>query len=186
MIEHTTLRGQQIEPRISLAGARSFEQSDLLRQALRLALIVLGITFLTAILFLYVLPTSQMNEARAEILDLQLRKAALARQNAQLAREISYYTDLATLEQRARALGMGPPQHAVFLYADRSDVRPQARPSVAQPSAPSGRHVLVLDRLPHWDDLASWVERSGAWLADRLEDLLNVLPISMPDSGPSG
>lgn len=79
-------------------------------QLIQLILTVLGIAGLTLILFLYVLPNSQINAARLRIAELRTQKLALDRQNTELLKEISRHTDLLLVETRARQLGMGLPK----------------------------------------------------------------------------
>ncbi len=83
--------------------------------ALQAALIVVGIVLVTFVLYLYVLPNSQIDAARVRIADLQARKAMLERQNSALLQEIALASNLKTLEVRAKALGMGPARNTIYL-----------------------------------------------------------------------
>ena len=98
------------------------------REVWQFGLVLLGIAFLTFVLYLYVVPNSEMSAARAHIADLQQEHAMLHRQNAELRKEMARYMDLNILERRARRLGMGPPQQAVYLF------RPDTIP--AEPGTP--------------------------------------------------
>lgn len=102
-------------------------------RALQVALIVLGVSLATFVLYLYVLPNSQMDAARVRIADLQAQKARLERQNAALLREIAAASNLTTLEGRARALGMGPAHSTMYLQLPGSS----AAVGDAQTGAPS-------------------------------------------------
>jgi len=84
-------------------------------QFVQFALVVMGIALVTFIMYLYVLPNSQINAARTQIAQLQERKSELHRRDSEVLQEIARYSDLKTLEIRARQIGMGPVQSAIYL-----------------------------------------------------------------------
>jgi hypothetical protein len=84
-------------------------------QLAQFALIMASIAALTLVLFLYVLPNSQINAAHTKIAQLQEQQANLQRQNAEVLQAIARYSDLKTLEIRAQQLGMQPVQSAIYL-----------------------------------------------------------------------
>lgn len=86
-------------------------------QILQVALIILGIALVTFILYLYLLPNSQISEKEAQIGQLKAQHATLVRQNAEIVRQVSAYTDLGTVQQRAKKLGMAPARNVIFLPA---------------------------------------------------------------------
>lgn len=90
------------------------------RQLLQTLLTIAAIALVTVILVLYVLPSSQMNQAQTTIAHLRQERASLARHNAEIIRQITYYTELPTLERRAQALGMGPVQQAIVVQAQQA------------------------------------------------------------------
>ena len=90
-------------------------------QVLQFAIIVLGIALITFIMYLYVLPNSQINAAHTKIAELQAQKAELYRQNSEVLKEIALASDLKSLETRARQIGMGPVESAMYLSMPDSD-----------------------------------------------------------------
>ena len=119
-------------------GLRLPGQVGMSSQFLQFAVIVLGIALVTFIMYLYVLPNSQINAAHTKIAELQAQKAELQRQNSEVLKEIALASDLKNLEIRARQLGMGPVQSAVFLQMPDSGVR-QATNQIQQEDSASGR-----------------------------------------------
>lgn len=99
-------------PPLSLPRAESASS-----QMVQVAIIVLGIGLATFILYLYLLPNSQISEAEAQIGQLQTQHATLIRQNTDVVRQISAHTDLATIQLRARELGMAPARNVIYLPA---------------------------------------------------------------------
>lgn len=119
MIERTVLsEGSRSTPRLHLPGraARS-------AQFIPFAVTVVGIALMTFIMYLYVLPNSQINQARTRIAQLQTQKAELRRQESMVLQEIARGWDLKTVEIRARQLGMGPVQSAIYLHMPETDGR---------------------------------------------------------------
>lgn len=98
-------------------------------RALQALLVVIGIALATFVLYLYVLPNSQIDAARVHIADLKLQKATLERQNAALLQEIALASNMKTLEIRARALGMGPVRSTIYLQLPTNDAAPAADPA---------------------------------------------------------
>ncbi len=129
-------------------------------QTLQAVLIVLGIALVTFVLYLYVLPNSQIDAARVRIADLQLQKAVLERENAALLQEIARASNLATLEARAKALGMGPTTSAIYL-----SMPGQNPTAVSQPAA--GQEDVIAEDKPA--TLTEWLQRDH--LQERLRDL---------------
>lgn len=129
------------------------------RRALQALLVVVGIALATFVLYLYVLPNSQIDAARVRIADLQMQKAVLERQNAALLQQIALASNLKTLEVRAKALGMGPARNTIYLQLPGSN----AAPAVAQAAAdnPEAQDAPAT--------LAEWLQR------DHLQDLLRQL-----------
>jgi hypothetical protein len=84
-------------------------------QAFQALLIVLGIAITTFVLYLYVLPNSQIDAARVRIADLRAQTARLERENAALQQLIAQESNLKAIETRAKALGMGPARSAIYL-----------------------------------------------------------------------
>lgn len=124
MIERPTIRQPRLKttppvPSLNLpaAGAAS-------AQILQVALVVLGIALATFILYLYVLPNSQISAAEARIEELKAQHATLVRQNAEIMRQISAYTDLGTIQLRAQKLGMGPARSVIYLPAASAKTTP--------------------------------------------------------------
>ena len=96
-------------------GLRLPGQVGMSSQLLQFAIIVLGIALVTFVMYLYVLPNNQINAARTEIAELQAQKAELHRQNSEVLKEIAVASDLKSLEIRARQIGMGPVESAIYL-----------------------------------------------------------------------
>lgn len=130
-------------------------------QALQAMLIVLGIALLTFVLYLYVLPNSQIDAARVRIADLQTQKAALERKNAALMQEIARASNLTTLEARAKALGMGPTTKAIYLNM------PEHNPAPAAAQLAASQTDAALQDMPAM--LTDWLRRDR--LQERLRDL---------------
>lgn len=120
MLDGTALPKPHNRPTdMPLAGRTVFTS-----QALQAVLIVLGIALATFVLYLYVLPNSQMDAAKVRIAELQAEKARLERENAAVLQQIASISDLKTLETRARALGMGPSSNAIYLRLPSSAPAP--------------------------------------------------------------
>lgn len=182
MIERTVLHSPHVRPRWPASGSLLSRGRLISSQTVQFMLWLLGVALVTFILYLYVLPTSQMNEAKLRIAQLQAQKAALDRQSAELARQISLYTDLPTLERRARQLGMGPPQRAILFNANAVNAAAMARESVVVPSAgladwgvaqERSSWLPILGKRVRWiaGQVAAWYQRlkarldanSGGW-----------------------
>lgn len=73
-------------------------------------LIILGVAVVTFVLYLYVLPNSEIDATELRIADLKTQKAALARENTALLQEIALASQLDKLETSAFALGMQYPR----------------------------------------------------------------------------
>lgn len=126
-------------------------------RALWALLVVIGIALATFVLYLYVLPNSQIDAARVRIADLKLQKATLERQDAALLQEIALASNLKTLELRAAALGMGPARSTIYLQLPTSGAAP-----AADQAASAGRSEA--ENTPA--TLAEWLAR------DHLQELL--------------
>ncbi len=133
-------------------------------QTLQAILIVLGVGLVTFVLFLYVLPNSQMDAAKVRIAELQARKAMLERENAALLQQIASGSDLKTLEVRAAALGMGPTRNAIYLRLPSSTPGPET-----QPAEPAIGHAAD----PGPATLAEWLER------EHLQEVLRSVRLSV-------
>lgn len=152
-----------------------------MRQALQILILILLVGLITFVLYLYVLPTSQMSEARTRIAELKAQKAALNRERAELAREISLYSDLTTLEYRARRLGMGPPVNAVFLNVRATQQQPAAQAAVqAGAMGQNTNRPVIGDSLPFRTNLDRWLaatleggESALDWVRARLAEFAN-------------
>ncbi|MEA3335625.1 MAG: hypothetical protein U9R25_06910 [Chloroflexota bacterium] len=117
MIERTVLpRIRPTAPSSSALQSQDEKPPRISRETLQYGGVFLGIALVTLILFLYVLPSSQMSAAEARITELKEEKASLQRMNADVIRSITQYSEQKVLEQRARKLGMGPPHNAVYLH----------------------------------------------------------------------
>lgn len=164
MIERTVLRGPGARPRGVWPGWGGLLEDATVRQSFQIALLILGIATLTFVLYLYILPTSQMSEARARIAVLRAEKASLSREGAELAREISYFSDLTLLEHRARELGMGPPARAIFLDPSRAahaETKPAAPAQGARPDSTASGMGLDLRARVQWD---AWYQSAVEWV----------------------
>ncbi len=139
----------------TLAGRLSLSS-----QALQALLIVLGIALVTFVLYLYVLPNSQIDAAKVRIADLQAQKATLERENAALILEIARASSLTALEARAKALGMGPTTNIIYLRMP--DQSPAAAPAHAADQAGAS-----IEDMPA--TLTEWLQR------DRLQEMLRNL-----------
>ncbi len=151
------------------------ERFRLPAQTLQAVLALLVTALLTFVLYLYVLPNSQMSEAESAILELKAQKAALTRKTAEIDRQIAGYTDLATLEARARKLGMGQPRSAIILPVESSQTQPlpqQATRADPGPAAePQAGPIAWLNDAgwTSWlDSTRSWLQTAGRWLAARV------------------
>ena len=119
MLERTALpETSRPAPGLRLPG-----RVGLSSQLLQFAVVVLGIALVTFIMYLYVLPNSQINAAHTKIAELRAQKAELQRQNSEVSKEIALASDLKSLEIRARQLGMGPVQSAIYLAMPDSGAR---------------------------------------------------------------
>ena len=103
-------------------GLRLPGQVGMSSQLLQFAIIVLGIALVTFVMYLYVLPNSQINAARTEIAELQAQKAEIHRRNSEVLKEIALASDLKSLEIRARQIGMGPVESAIYLRMPDSGI----------------------------------------------------------------
>ena len=136
MLERTALS----ETSRPAPGLRLPGRLGLSSQLLQFAVVVLGIALVTFIMYLYVLPNSQINAAHTKIAELQAQKAELQRQNSEVLKEIALASDLKSMEIRAKQLGMGPVQSAVFLRMPDSGARQDSdRIQLADPTG--GRAV---------------------------------------------
>lgn len=129
-------------------------------QTWQAVLIVLGIAVVTFVLYLYVLPNSQIDAARVRIADLQAQKAMLERENAALMQEIARASNLKTLELRARALGMGPATSAIYLRLPGQGPTPAVQPTADQADPATENTLATMTR---------WLQREH--LQERLRDL---------------
>jgi hypothetical protein len=98
-------------------------------QTLQAVLIVLGIALATFVLYLYVLPNSQMDAAKVRIAELRAEKARLERENTAVLQQIASISDLKTLEVKAKALGMAPTSNAIYLRLPSSAPAPTPEPT---------------------------------------------------------
>ena len=156
MLDNTALpKSHDQPPERRLAGRMALSP-----QTLQAVLIVLGIALVTFVLYLYVLPNSQIDAARMRIADLQLQKAVLERENAALMQEIARASNLAMLEVRARALGMGPTTSAIYLSMPGRNPTAVSQPAIGQ------EDVAAEDKPA---TLTEWLQRDH--LQERLRDL---------------
>jgi hypothetical protein len=137
--------------------ARPAGRALLSPRALQVALIVLGVALATFVLYLYVLPNSQMDAARVRIADLQTQKATLERENAALLQQIANASNLTTLEARAKALGMGPARNTIYLRLPGSEAPAPAAQAIDAGNPASADAPATL---------AEWLQRK------HLQDLL--------------
>lgn len=164
MIEPTILHDTQSPSSLPLPRVKPLRDALGSYQLLRRALPILGICLLTFVLYLYVLPNSQISEATARIEELRSIKTSLARQNAEIVRSAVPYTDLATIQQRAKQLGMGPARRYMYLYvtADRQPASPVPGSTGLAPIAPS-----LSDR--EHSPLVQWWNETKMQLTDLIE-----------------
>lgn len=151
MIEGTARTEGRSHPRVELLA----EQVVFSQQALRVVAVVLGVALATFVLFLYVLPNSQIDAAKVRIVELQAQKAAVQRQNAAILQEIARRSDLTTLEARARELGMGPATSAIYLRLPASQLTEGAAGATRR-GAQSGSSQTSQDDKPNWLDKQHW------------------------------
>jgi hypothetical protein len=148
-------------------------------RALQVALIVLGVALATFVLYLYVLPNSQMDAARVRIADLQVQKAALERQNAALHQQIASASNLTTLEARAKALGMGPARNTIYLRLPGSEVpAPAAQAVVASNPASAGSPATLAEWLQpeHLQDMLREIRSKVSGAVDSIIQRFGGLP----------
>lgn len=144
------------EPRPQPAGYTLTRRVTISQQAIQAALIALGVALITFVLYLYVLPNSQIDAAKMQIVELQQQKAALERQNATLLQEIARNSDIKTLEDRAKKLGMAPAARSIYLTFPNSPATPASQADAKQSaaSAPAGyadwREALSREHLQDW------------------------------------
>lgn len=120
------------EPRPQPAGYGLTKRITIARQAMQAALIVLGVALITFVLYLYVLPNSQIDAAKMQIVELQQQKAALERQNAALLQAIARNSDIKTLEERAKKLGMAPAAKSIYLTFPDTGATPAPQANAKQ------------------------------------------------------
>lgn len=118
MINRPTLRNPSLPGGTALPRVRLPERGARSRFWLSAAAIVALAAGLTLVLYLYLVPNSQISETNVRIAALRAEKIALTRENARLVQEITAYTDLAYIKRRAKELGMGPPQRYMYLYVN--------------------------------------------------------------------
>lgn len=152
----------QPQNRTPEAAARRF---SLPPHALQAVLIVVGIVLATFVLYLYVLPNSQIDAARVRIADLQTRKAMLERQNSALLQEIALASNLKTLELRAKALSMGPARSTIYLRMPGSSPSPTGTGAAEAGSSQSSTDANA-DSQDAPATLSEWLQR------DHRENLL--------------
>lgn len=133
-------------------------------QALQAVLIVLGVALVTFVLYLYVLPNSQIDAAKVRITQLKQQKAALERQNAALLQDIARNSDFETLKNRASKLGMGPAANAIYLKLPDA-----GSPPASQPDTPKD----AVDESSAATDWRTWLNR------DNLQDWLREFRLSI-------
>lgn len=124
-------------------------------QSLQALLIVLGIALATFVLYLYVLPNSQIDAARVRIADLRAQTARLERENAAVQQLIAQQSNLTTIETRAKALGMGPARSAIYLQLpDNSPAVAVAgnTPSIAPTTSDELTTITRWLQRNHWED----------------------------------
>jgi hypothetical protein len=126
-------------------------------QTWQAVLIVLGIAVATFVLYLYVLPNSQIDAARVRIADLQAQKATLERENAALMQEIARASNLKTLEIRARALGMGPATSAIYLRLPDQSPTPAVQPAASQADSTTENALTTLTEWLQREHLQEWL-----------------------------
>ncbi len=124
MIEHPVLKQRRLNTAPSAPSLNLPRAGAGYASIIQVALVVLGIALATFVLYLYLLPNSQISAAEARIEDLKAQHAALVRQNAEIMRQISTYTNLGTVQQRAQKLGMGPARSVIFLPAASAQTTP--------------------------------------------------------------
>lgn len=134
-------------------------------------LLLLGVAIF--ILYLYVLPSSQIDANEVRIARLQAQKADLERQNAALLQEIARNSDIPTLEARARQLGMGPATGVIYLTLPGA--QPPAGHTVAAPAAPStptGEASLTWRERLSRDHVDEWIRQIRLRVSQAVDRLL--------------
>lgn len=142
MINRPTLRNPGLSGGTVLPRVRLPERGVRSRFWLSAAAIVALAAGLTLVLYLYLVPNSQISETNIRIAALRAEKIALARENARLVQEITAYTDLAYIKRRAKELGMGPPQRYMYLYVNTgaATATPADNPSPEAVGLGSSKH----------------------------------------------
>jgi len=122
-------------------------------QVIQAVAVVLLIVLVTAALYLYVLPNSQIDRAHVRIAELQAQRAALERENATLQQEIALAAHLGVIEARAKALGMRPADEPIFVQMPATTDASPAAPAASSVDAANAREA-GLDTLPIRQGLA--------------------------------
>lgn len=157
------------------SGLHLPKRASLSPQAAQTSLIVLGIAVVTFIMYLYVLPNSQINAAQTRISGLRAEQAELQRQNSEVLQEIARLSDLTVLRARASQLGMGPVQSAIYLQMPSRQEGQEVEPS--QPVVPAADSGLAPARQPVApgaveEQVRDLLERAGTWIDGSLSRLL--------------
>lgn len=132
MIDRSAVPGRWPAPELSV-----LKDADLSRQLIRLVALLAVTGLVTFVLYLYVLPNSEISRAEARIAQLQASKANLVRQNAELERQILEMSELPTVAARARELGMRPASGYLFLKVDGPIASVENDSVTPLPSSPS-------------------------------------------------
>jgi hypothetical protein len=141
-------------------------------QTWQAVLIVLGIALATFVLYLYVLPNSQIDAARVRIADLQTQKAVLERENAALMLEIARASNLKTLEIRAKALGMAPATSAIYLSLPDQNPAPTLQPAAGQTDLAAEDALATLTGWLQRDQLQEWLRDLRWHVSQAVESII--------------
>ncbi|HEY65403.1 MAG TPA: hypothetical protein G4O02_12615 [Caldilineae bacterium] len=107
------------------------------------------LTILCCAIYAYVRIASEIATTRAHIAELQAEYQRLERENAELVRQIGPYISISRIEERAKALGYGPPEERMLVRVQRIDNAVASVPVAAE----SASH------LSWWQEVLDWASR---------------------------
>lgn len=139
----------------------------------RYVLAVVAIAAATLVAYLYVVPNSEISASKVRIGELKAEVAALERENASLLSEIARYSDMNTLEARAKQLGMGPARGAVYLRLPAAG-QPGVEPVATNANSPAADEAPLTPRgLLRQLDLSARAEQVRDGLISAVDGLVN-------------
>lgn len=163
------------ESRSQPAGYSIGRRVTISQQALQAVLIVLGVALITFVLYLYVLPNSQIDAAKLRIVELQQQKAALERQNAALLQEIARNSHIKTLEDRAKKLGMAPAAKSIYLTFPHPNAAPAAENDAAQSTSAAQAGQADWRTSLSREHMQEWLRKFRLTISQAVDSLLRHL-----------